>query len=236
MAEKFNYKIHPEKCAPDDFWGQVRRTVNGAPVSPDQIDMIVKAISKGLKICGSDVVLDLCCGNGALSTYIFSKCRSGLGVDYSPPLIGVANQNFKKPGHEFLIVKDVVEYVAEEHSPERFNKALCYGAFQYLRRESAYELLLKLHDTFSSLERLFVGNLPDKDEMPRFYENRRYTAGIENDHSSDIGLWRTKSEFSLLARQTGWSVEFSSMPREFYAAYYRYDAILAPGEQQCTKR
>jgi len=33
---KFDYKEYPKTLDPDDVWGQVRRTVNGKPVSEDQ--------------------------------------------------------------------------------------------------------------------------------------------------------------------------------------------------------
>ena len=37
------YKEHPKTCDPEDFWGQVKRTVNGKPIPQAQIDMIVES-------------------------------------------------------------------------------------------------------------------------------------------------------------------------------------------------
>ena len=70
--DKFSfYKEHPKTCEPDDFWGQVMRTVNGKPVGEEQIQMIIDSVISTLEITESDVLLDLCCGNGALTDRLF---------------------------------------------------------------------------------------------------------------------------------------------------------------------
>ena len=74
------YKHHPKTCDPEDFWGQVMRTVEGKAVDQAQIDMIVATVVRELELSGDDLLLDLCCGNGALTTHFFSRCRGGLGV------------------------------------------------------------------------------------------------------------------------------------------------------------
>ena len=62
----FRHKEHPKTCAADDFWGQVSRTVNGVPVSQENIDIIVQAIRDGLSFSPDDVLLDIGCGNGGI--------------------------------------------------------------------------------------------------------------------------------------------------------------------------
>ena len=114
----YYYKEHPRTCDPEDFWGQVKRTVNSKPVSHDQIDMIVAAVCDGLALDRDDFVLDLCCGNGALTTYFFQRCAGGVGVDFSERLIEVARRHFVgKPAEEYLL-QDAVEYVATCSQPE----------------------------------------------------------------------------------------------------------------------
>ena len=104
------YKEHPKTCSPDDFWGQVKRTVNGTPVTQDQIDMIVDAVIKQLHLDLEDTLLDLCCGNGALSTLFFKYCKGGLGVDFSEYLISIANRNFALPPDQTYILQDAIAF------------------------------------------------------------------------------------------------------------------------------
>ena len=80
---KSDYKHYPKTLAPDDLWGQVRRTIHGKPVSEEQIAMIVAAIRERLALAPDDVLLDLACGNGALGSYLVDACASMFGVGTS---------------------------------------------------------------------------------------------------------------------------------------------------------
>ncbi|MBI1731274.1 MAG: class I SAM-dependent methyltransferase [Gammaproteobacteria bacterium] len=229
MSNEYFYKEFPKTCAPDDFWGQVRRTVNGRPVDDHQIRMIVDAVSSGLELVQSEILLDLCCGNGALTTQIIARCRAGVGVDFSEVLIKVARSNFSKPDHEEYVLEDVNRFVAQYPDPGRFHKAMCYGSFQYLPEAEAQSVLGTLRDRFRSLRRVFIGNLPDLDRIGRFFRDAPMPEGIEIDPGSPVGIWRSQEQFARLARTCGWSVEFRQMPADYYAAHYRYDAVLTPG-------
>lgn len=226
--EKFTfYKDYPKTCSPDDFWGQVKRTVNGTPVSQDQIDMIVDAVVAGLELNRNDTLLDLCCGNGALSTLLFKHCKGGLGVDFSEYLISIANKYFADPPNQTYILQDVVGFCENPITPDRFSKMVCYGSFSYLEKDSAEKLLFLLKNNFPNLLRVFIGNYPDKDLLAEFYCGRPFAPGIENDPDSPIGIWRTQEEFVSLAERCGWQATFHKMPSQYYAAHYRYDVILS---------
>lgn len=228
--ERFSfYKEHPKSCAPDDFWGQVKRTVNGMPVSDDQIAMIVEAVSYGLDLRQDDLLLDLCCGNGALSRLFFEKCRGGLGVDFSKKLIEVAKENFECLPSQVYLLDDVVEHARNETEPERYTKLLCYGSFAYLEAHRAEELVRLCFERFSNASVFYIGNLPDKDQMETFFTDRTYSEGIENEADSAIGIWRTTDELCAIAEAAGWEVSFRTMPKDFYAARYRYDVVLTRG-------
>ncbi len=95
------HKEYPKTCQPHDFWSQVKRTVNGVPVGEDQVALIERAITSGLQLKQNDYLLDLCCGNGALSTRIFQRCLGGLGVDFSEYLIDVAKNNFANQQQQY---------------------------------------------------------------------------------------------------------------------------------------
>jgi len=226
--EKFTfYKEHPKTCRPDDFWGQVKRTVNGTPVSQEQIDMIVDAVVAGLELNRNDTLLDLCCGNGALSTLLFKHCKGGLGVDFSEYLISVANNYFATSPNQTYILQDVIEFCEHPVTPHKFSKMLCYGSFSYLEHEKSELLLCLLNKHFPSLERVFIGNCPDKSLLMDFCGSRTFAPGTENEPDSPIGVWRTQEEFISLANRCGWQATFHKMPSQYYAAHYRYDVILS---------
>ena len=225
--EKFRfYKDYPKTCSPNDFWGQVKRTVNGNPVSQDQIDMIVDVVVAELDLSQEDSLLDLCCGNGALSTLFFKKCNGGLGVDFSEYLISIADKYFASPPYQTYICQDALEFCQNPTTPDKFTKVVCYGSFSYLEQVDAEKLLSLLNKNFPNIQRVFIGNCPDKDLLSDFFSSREFTDGVENEPDSPVGIWRSTKEFVAMAKQYGWKPVIHQMPSTYYAAHYRYDVIL----------
>jgi SAM-dependent methyltransferase len=222
------FNEYAKAAAPDDFWMQVRRTVRGEPVDEAQIEIIVAALVDGLALARDDIVLDLCCGNGALTDRIFERCRGGLGVDFAENLIDVARANFERLPDRIYTVGDVVDFAAASDDTVRFTKAMCYGSFPYLSDDAARSLLTTVRRRYPGIARFAIGNLPDKLQLHAFYDPDKYVPGIESDHESPIGIWRSEDEFRALAAATGWQAAFHHMPAEFYAARYRYDVVLTP--------
>jgi cyclopropane fatty-acyl-phospholipid synthase-like methyltransferase len=225
---KSDYKEYPKTLDPDDLWGQVRRTVDGKPISDAQIALIVRAIRAGLQFSKEDVVLDLACGNGALSSYFFEDCRSLHGVDYSPYLIEIATKRFQVPGKSTFMVDDAAHYVQNEPDPGRFTKALCYGSFAFFTEADARQVLRGLRKKFVNVSRLFIGNLPDRDRAHLFYPSEKDYSSELKDHAAQIGIWRSQAELYTLAADEGWELTSTLMPPEYYAAHYRFDALLTP--------
>ena len=209
-----------------DFWRQIKRTVNGVPVSEDQIALIVQAIRQGLALQPEDVVCDIACGNGALSQYLFDDCAALQGSDIDAELIATACRHFASPPAYDFRCADAATYVRTEAQPQRYSKALCYGSFSYFSADDALEVLTTLHERFVNLQRVYIGNLPDKDRAHRFYP-----AGVDYRPQLDqpgaaIGQWRSADEWRTLAAATGWQIRFHQMPEDFYAAHYRFDVVL----------
>jgi cyclopropane fatty-acyl-phospholipid synthase-like methyltransferase len=222
---EYLHNDHPKTCDADDFWGQVSRTVKGVPVSQIYIDMIVAAIANALKFSSTDNLLDIGCGNGALSKLFFDKISKFHGVDFSEYLVSIAKKNFEKIPMQTFTVTDAVDYVENKLGGEGYTKALCYGAFAYFSVEKAQRLLAGVFDNFPNVDLFFIGNLPDKDKVDLFAAEKSYVVKID-DYNTPIGIWRTQDEFREMANQTGWDVDFTEMPNEFYSSGYRYDALL----------
>jgi hypothetical protein len=220
------FESHARSCDPNDFQGQVMRTPYGKSAGPDQVAMIVDAIGKGLDIGPHDVLLDLCCGNGAITDPIFAYCRGGLGVDFTPYLIEVAKTNFERSPDRLYLLADALEYVETTDDTKRFTKALCYGAFQYLAESKAIGVLAALRRRVPNLQRMFIGNLPDLDRVGNFFEGDIPSPDELKRHDTLFGIWRTEQEMATLAAGCGWRTEFSRMPSAFHAAHYRFDATL----------
>lgn len=221
-----DYDTHARTCAPDAFWEQVKRTVHGKPVPESQIDLIVAEIKQRLELGSIDVLLDLACGNGALSHLLIDSCAAFLGVDISTYLIDIARKHFADAPQVQFLAQGVADYLYSEADPLRFTKVLCYGSFMYFSESEAHAALKLLADRFVNVHSIFIGNLPDRDRAGVFYSQRVSQPGELDDPQAQIGIWRTQEVFSALAADAGWVTTFSSMPEGFYSAQYRYDATL----------
>jgi SAM-dependent methyltransferase len=216
-----DYDTHARTRPRDDFWGQVRRTVHGQPVTEAQVGMIVGAAADLLALQAGDRLLDLACGNGALSRPLFDQCAGGVGVDVSEYLIGVAREHFAGPSHSY-VVADAADH-AEAADPTGVTKVLCYGSFSYFTDGAATRMLRALDRRFPALQRVLLGNLPDPARAGAFYPPN--AVPDLRQPRSPIGAWRGPDELANLAGP-GWQVWMHEMQPEFFAAHYRYDALL----------
>ena len=223
---KFDHDLHARTKGETDFWGQIRRTVNGKPVDESQVLMIVDRIREKLVLRETDILLDIACGNGALASRVFSSLSGYQGLDFSEYLIEVANKYFAKLPQFAFAHSGASEYIDAEKEPHRYTKVLCYGSFSYFLPEHAANVLGKLHQEFTNVTHVFIGNLPDKKLAEQFYGTGRVNMNELIDNESPIGIWRSRNEFIKLAQDHGWKTEISIMPRDYYAAYYRYDILL----------
>jgi len=221
-----NYDLHARSVAINAYWQQVKRTVYGQPLDEAQIALIVDNIVAGLDLRSDDVVLDLACGNGALSSRLFGRCRGLVGVDMSPYLVEIAQRDFARPPHYRFCVSDAVSYLALQHDVPAFTKVLIYCAFPYFSRADGARVLRMLGDGFATVTRVFIGELPNRRRADRFYRERIPVETTLDDHEAQIGVWYLPEEIAALARAAGWLFSCSDMPCDFQAAAYRFNATL----------
>jgi SAM-dependent methyltransferase len=217
-----DYDQHARTRPRDDLWGQVRRTVRGAPVAGEQIDMIVTAIRNLLDLQSDDALIDLGCGNGALTNRLSPFVATSHGVDMSSYMIEIAKQRFASCTQSFQD-EDAARFAETEPAPERFTKALCYGTLAYLDDDMVCRMLRALLHRFPRVTRVLLGNLPDPAHATAFYTNGALPDLLLP--RSALGVWRSAATLAELGGP-GWRVSTTTMPTTFYAAHYRYDAVL----------
>lgn len=228
MPENNSYDAHARTCDADDLWGQVKRTVNGRPLPDAQIAMIVDTVATLLDLQPCDRLLDLCCGNGALSHHWFGKCTAGLGVDASPHLIEIANARFATRETDRFVVSEALSHLQKNPRSSNFTKAVCYGSLQYFSPKRAAELLCALRTGCTDISRVVIGNIPDRDRAPLFFTAERMDEAVLDSPLEPVGVWYSTHEFAEMAKRCGWNCTISVMPEGFHAAHYRFDALLSP--------
>ena len=226
MANWFDYWNEAPLLRDSDPLKQVGKTVNGVPISPAQFAAIVQDIREKLDLAAGDVLLDLCCGNGAITFELAPACSSIVAVDFSAPLISVARDRFASPRIEYVLA-DVCELPAGV-TQRRFSKICMYEGLQHLSLEQAQSLLQGLDALAGPRPTMLLGSVPDAARIWDFYDTpqrradyeRRLQAGTEA-----IGHWWDRGELTELLRAHGYAASFLSQPPTSHGAHYRIDVL-----------
>lgn len=223
-SSEHDYTERPKQFERNDFWQQVRRTINGKPVDELQIQLIVRQIVSVLRLEPSDKLLDIGCGNGALSVRLEPHIGELLGVDLSEYLIDVALEYFStsKMSFEQKRVEDIIGQPAFR----KFNKGLLYGVSSFLDDETIARLVEWFIGQKTGV--LMFGNVRDRNLAAEFYGSEPDVTELDNVGSS-MGKWRTRDWYEQLAASIGVKVQFFKMPAEFYAAKYYFDVLITEG-------
>ncbi|WP_151702638.1 class I SAM-dependent methyltransferase [Nitrincola alkalilacustris] len=222
----FSYDEHARGCNPDDLLVQICRTHQGEPVSQEQINLIIDAIKTGLSLDEGDRVLEVACGNGSLSHYLFADCKGYLGFDISDFLIEVARKNFQREPDFIFFPASVMSGLMAASNSYSYNKLLCYAAVQYMSDELLVDKLNFVKTNFPYIKRIFWGNIPDKEQSNKFFKQVVVNESVLNDTTTAIGKWRSQEDIKSIVTESGWNCEFQKMPPNFYASEYRFDAVL----------
>jgi SAM-dependent methyltransferase len=197
----------------------------GKRISEEEVRLLVDHIRGQLKLQPNDVLLDLGCGNGALSARLFDDCAGYAGVDVSAYLIEVSKEFFERPPHYLFFHSDAAEFAKLVDEPERFTKGLCFAVLQYMPLGKVAAVLQILRGRFPNLHRVVLGNLPNREKAHLFFTDGYDESDLER-HKSQVGKWWSTEEIGGLASSLGWEVSFSRMPEDVFNAKYRFDAIL----------
>jgi SAM-dependent methyltransferase len=223
------WEKHPASVSETDFLTQVSKTVGGKPIDSEQIDLIVKAIIDQLPIVSTERVVDLCCGNGYLTRRVAAYSRSILGIDFSAPLITVA-ERFNRPENVSYLLRSVLDL------PEDLlayivgcGKAYMYEALQHFSVEECRKFLASLGAASAKGFVLLICSIPDRAHLFDFYDTRERRQEYERRlavGNEAVGTWWKTSELVSLAEETGFACEILPQDGRLYTAHYRFNARL----------
>lgn len=223
----FIHKEFPKKFARDDFWAQIKRTVNGQPVSEREITLIVDQIKRYMQFSPTSHLLDIGCGNGALASRFFPYIANYTGVDFSAYLLGIAREYFMPAANIRYIESDAKSFVASYAPTEAIDRVLVYGCMSYFSREDFAEFLRNVRERFVNVSTIFVGNVPDINSAASFFAARSIRQYELDNPQSPIGVWWAQNELIQLGDPLGFSTQCVKMPPDFYGYPYRFDVVFS---------
>ena len=225
-CKDYLHKEYPKLFRRDQFWNQIKRTVNGHPVSEQDIQLIVDQVITHLDLQPHNYVLDLGCGNGALAARFHDRVQSYTGVDFSRYLLDIADEFFTPNDRVTYVESDMRQIENYATVASNTDKVLIYGCIGYLTKQETSTLLDALKQALSHLEKIFIGNIPNKLRAAEFFASRRIVEYQLDHPNTPLGVWWTPNEVLSLAGQAGFEAEIVVMPDHFYGARCRFDAVL----------
>lgn len=228
MEWKSFWNEFPVKFGETDFLKQVEKTVGGKPISPVQFETIISDIHKTLETQMDDIVLDLCCGNGVITAIMSKACKFIVGVDYSEPLIKIA-QKYNKPENASYFQMSVLDLNANNLLNKSFTKIYMYEALQHFNEDGFPKILALINEISSPSSIIFIGSIPNIDKLWDFYdtdERRKDYLERKSKNQEAIGTWWNQKYIVDTCLQNGFECEILSQSQVLHTAHYRFDIRL----------
>lgn len=173
-------------------------------------------------------MLDLCCGNGVITEQIAPYVDTIFGIDFSQPLIDVANK--RKPGNAHYFLCSVLDgSLARLVGGQKFKKIYMNESLQNFA-EHEFDELLDCFSAISEVQALFyVTSIPEKCNLFALYDTEEkrkdYYKRLANG-TEIMGTWWEREFLESVAKAKGLSIKTLDQAPDFYSHQYRFDALV----------
>lgn len=216
---------YAKKAKDKDVQSQVLRTLSKKPIELKRWKFTLSVIKDTLDIKPSDVVLDLCCGNGLITKEISKDCKAVTAVDISKELI--EQINIRKYKNIITIVKDVRNLDFKKNS---FSKIIIYAGLQYLNYKETVTFFESVFKWLKVDGLFFIGDIPDLDRIWFFFNTKeREKAYFESIKKGTpiVGTWFSKNFLLKLANYCGFKKsKIIKQHKNMIYSNFRYDMLI----------
>jgi len=207
---------------------QVGHTENGQPITDDQFNAMVDRISNELDLQPDDVLLDLCCGNGAFTRILAGHVRTAVGIDFSPALIAVAQKSSQASNLTYLS-GDAKNPPRETKVGDRFNKVLMNAALQHFSFSDFRSLLRDLVAQSTPDRMILLAFVPNSERRDEFEATLKpgMALRLRRLFGRDlIGHWYSRETVTRLCAEMGLQAEFLPVDSSIDGSRYRINILI----------
>lgn len=221
---------YPKTVGKDEYQKQVHNTFQGKPYSQETFQLMVSGICKSLELQKDDVLLELCCGNGLVTVELAKKCQQVVGIDFSEPLLEVANR-VHKPENVRYQKLDILKLDKLVTTKEKFfNKILLHAGLQHFKPKALKSILSNIVELSSSPRLIFFSSIPDIQKKGLFFDTpRRKLLHLYYKFSCKdvMGTWWDKQFIKKVCQELNLNCEFYPESVDQPASYYRFDVKIS---------
>ncbi len=180
-------------------------------------------ILKLLEIKTDEQILDVCCGNGLITDYIFQKGFDISGVDFSAMMIENAKRNNQH-------IKYFKQDAFALQLGEQFNKIFIAFSFQYFNSYDKGKIVITnliKHAKPGAL--LLLTDIPDKSKWNVFYNSflkKLFFVKQKITGSQIMGKFWNQTELQSICESLGVKGEVIQQPADLPYSHYRFDYLI----------
>jgi cyclopropane fatty-acyl-phospholipid synthase-like methyltransferase len=204
---------------------QVGRTLKGVPVSLEIWERTLNHLRISLSLKTDDHLLDICAGNGLISSDFSQYVEKITSLDVSERLL-LEIKKLNIPNIK-IVLGDLRDIEFPENS---FSKIVFYFALQHFTENETVRIFLKISRWLKKDGICYIGDIPDIDRKWNFYNTTEregmYFSMIRND-DLHIGSWFKKDFLLKLANFSGFlSADIFDQEEWMINSKYRFDLVL----------
>ena len=214
------------------YWNNVAQNksplkqVQRDAVSKNQLFKIETHICELLNLQETDVILDVCCGNGLLTNRFSSYCKQVVGVDFSNELIKSAQNKYKR--HNLSFIEEDATQLSKSIDL-KFDKILLYFSFQYFNYSQGELVISEMKKLLKPGGKILIGDVPDKDKFWIFYNNFLKRAFYFKQwlfNQPKMGKFWAEEEMNKLSKENNLAGRLLIQNHSLPHAHYRFDYLM----------
>lgn len=216
-----------ETAATDDLLFQVGHTEGGQAITPAQFSAMVGDLQALLELSPEDHLLDLCCGNGAVTSVLAPQVSATVGIDLVEGLVEVARRQEHVGAHvryQQCDLRRLSEHPALEEEP--FNRVLLHAALQHFTPGDFKPLMREILRRSTPDVVIVIGFVPEAGKQ-RFLLNtprkRLYNWYLRARGRDMFGHWWSRVQLTQACADLGLACSFHPVHDSLRASSHRFD-------------
>ncbi len=228
------YKVYRNKAVENetDLYFQVGKTINKKPIEKEIFDLINENIIKDLDLQPTDILVELCCGNG-LCTYEFKdKVQQIMATDFAAHLIEAANK-FKLAPNITYTLGSALDFLNEFTSKWGVvpNKYLMNHSIPHFTPADLTDILKAIIGISGNKFTFLITGAPNVEKLGNFYNTeerwQKYKDNLATGNfiNDGMGRWWNGAEFVEVCEALNLDCKvYDQDPRE---SNYRIDILIS---------
>jgi len=207
--------------AESDPQRQVARVKNRRRLGTEDTAIVVGHLAGLLDLKPTDRLLDICCGNGLLTSQFAQNCEQVVGIDLAPAMIESARKHHAADNIQYF-QGNATE--ADSIAEGTFDKILLQFSFQYLSRAEGKKAIQGMVRMLKPGGVIVLGDVPDLEKLPVFLPSlpARLKYWIQRWRGTDqMGKFWSEKEMKQIS--SGLQIERLEQPTHLPYADYRVD-------------